>query len=54
MREDERSHVIEALADRGQLGLKPLPVSRQPGVDDRDAILVDDQVAVDDVLADAV
>jgi len=54
MGEDERSHVVEALADRGKFGLKRFPVSRQPGVDDRDAILIDDQVAVDDVRADAV
>ena len=52
VREDERPHVAEALAHRGQLGLKWFPVARQPGVDDRDAVLTGDQVAVDDVRAD--
>jgi hypothetical protein len=51
--EDERRHIVQAFAECGQFGLERLPVSRQPGVDDRDAVLVDNQVAVDDLGADA-
>jgi len=54
MREDERPHVAEALTHRGQFGLERFPVSRQPCVNDRDAVLADDQVAIDDVGADPV
>ncbi len=42
VRQNERPHVAEALAHRGQFGLEQFPVSRQPGVDDRDAVLADD------------
>ena len=44
--------MVEGFADRGEFGDEQLPVPRQPGVDDRDVIALDDQVAVDGVGAD--
>jgi hypothetical protein len=54
VRQNERPHVAKALADRCQFGPERSPVSRQPGVGDRDAVLAGDQVAVDDLRADPV
>ena len=46
--EHEGPDVIEGATDRGQLLLEQAAVAGEAGVDDGDAVVCDDEVAVDD------
>jgi hypothetical protein len=52
--EDQRADVVEGQSDPRELTVQQLPVAGESRVDDRHAILANDQVAVDDVGADPV
>jgi hypothetical protein len=54
VREDQRPHVIEGQAELCEFPAQQLPVTGQPRVDDRHAVPVDDEVAVDGVRTDPV
>jgi hypothetical protein len=54
VRQHDTSHRVQAAAEEGQLAKELSPMARKPSVDHGDAVVTDDEIGSDDVVADAV